>query len=194
MKQLQVILLLCLLTACANTPISSMWKLRNFDPLQANPSSIRLAVITNQIVILEDNSTTLGLAFSSEHPEHSFADTFYATVKPNAKVPELEHDKGINENITLFYLDETTANRMRLLQNRIKIIKEQNIKGEGSLSVNINTACFNGPKPDELDATIYARFSSEQGYIKLSSGIDLLAEAEKNDENLWIECGDIQRQ
>lgn len=188
MNFLKIVLLASLLSACASTPISSLWKLRNFDPLEADPNDIRLAVITDKIISLNDNSTSLSLGFSSTLSEHSFSSTFYTTIEKDAKVPELEKFKNSQEHITLFYLNEETARKMRIAQNKLRSIKDRDIEGDGGLSVNIRTGCFNGPKPEQLDASIFALFNAEQGYIKLSHGIDLMEEATKGDKHFWVQC------
>ncbi len=188
------LLIAVLLSSCVGMPISSMWKLQSFDPLAANPSTVRLAVITDKIVSLQDKSMTLSLGFYSEFPEHNFSSTFHATLQKNATVDELKKFKQTNQHITLFYLSDDAAYQMRIAQRRLREIKDQQIEGNSGLNVGINTGCFNAPKPDTLSASIFARFSEEQGYIKLGSGIDLLAEAQKSGENFWVECSDSQAQ
>ena len=78
---------------------------------------------------------------------------------------------------------------MRLAQNRIRIIKQNNIKGAGSFGVGVNTGCFDGPKPKELKANIYAQFDPNKGYIKMISDFDLLNQI--NQGEFWYECDAI---
>lgn len=166
-----------------------MWKLRNFDPLEADPSHIRIAVISDEIVQLTDDAVTLELSFESEFPEHNFKNRSKATVKANSVVDELNHLLKPKQRITLFYLDPDAAHLMRLSQNRIRIIKENEIKGRGSFSLSVDTGCFNGPKPNTLIANVYAQFSPDRGYIKMISNIDLLKQVEPLQEEFWYECG-----
>ena len=189
MNKLKLSAIVCisiLITACTSVPLSTMWKLRNFDPLQADPSQIRIAVITDKIVQLKDDAVTMELSFTSEFPEHTFKNISNATVKTNSSVQELDSKLSDNERITLFYLDKETADQMRLAQNRIRISKQNEIKGDGSFSVNVNTGCFDGPKPKELKANIYAQFDSNKGYIKMISDLDLLSQIDQGE--FWYEC------
>lgn len=163
-----------------------MWKLRNFDPLQADPSQIRIAVITDKIVQLKDDAVTMELSFTSELPEHTFKNTSNAIVKTNSSVQELDSKLSDNQRITLFYLDKETADQMRLAQNRIRIIKQNDIEGDGSFNLNVNTGCFEGPKPKELNANIYAQFDASDGYIKMISDLDLLSQIDEGE--LWHQC------
>ncbi len=103
-------------------------------------------------------------------------------------MPELAKYKGANEHIILFSLSDDDANKMRVAQNRLKSIKDQDIQGNGSLSVNINIGCFHGPKPEKLTATIYALFNAEQGYITLVSNMNILEETSNGKNNFWVEC------
>lgn len=165
-----------------------MWKLRNFDPLEADPSHIRIAVVTDEIVQLKDDAVTLELSFESEFPEHNFKNKSKATVKANSVVDELSHLLNSEQRITLFYLDTDAAHQMRLSQNRIRIIKENDVKGRGSFGLSIHTGCFKGPKPNSLIANVYAQFSPDRGYIKMISNIDLLKQLEPHQEEFWHEC------
>ncbi len=189
MNKLKLSTIICItviLTACTSLPLNTMWKLRNFDPLQADPSQMRIAVITDKIVQLKDDAVTIQLSFTSDDPEHTFKNTSHASVKTNTTVQELDSKLSDNERITLFYLDKEAAEQMRLAQNRIRIIKQNKIKGDGSLSVNVNTGCFDGPKPKELRASIYAQFDVNNGYIKMISDLDLLSQIDHGE--FWYEC------
>jgi len=176
-----------LLTSCTSIPLSTAWKLRNFDPLEAETAHIRIAVITNELVQLEDNAVSLQLGFQSTQAEHNFQSTSNATVEANANVSELNQSLNNDQRITLFYLDEAAAHEMKLSLNRIKVIKENNVDGNGSFGVNIHTGCFNGPKP-KLLATIYAKFKPQQGYIKMLSNIDLLNQVDSEQSEFWVQC------
>ena len=77
---------------------------------------------------------------------------------------------------------------MRLSQNRIKIIQENKVEGEGHLGINIHAGCFHGPKPAQLLATVYAQFSPEQPYLKMFSNLNLLDQLESSEQGFWFEC------
>ncbi len=179
---------IALLTACTSVPLSTLWKLRNFDPLEANPSHIQIAVITDKLIQLKDESVSLELGFQSEDNRHTFNNISKATVRANSEVQELSQLVEANQRITLFYLQGEAAESMRLSQNRIKNIRQNDIEGSGHFSVSVNTGCFNGPKPEKLLATVYAKFSPEQDYIKMISKLDLLSQAKKANQDFWVQC------
>ncbi len=118
--KITTVLLLVLLGACTSVPLTTMWKLRNFDPLQADPSSIQIAVITDQIVQLEDDAVSLEISFRSDQSEYNFSSVSNATVKPNSLINELNKHVAQHQRISLFYLDDDAAHKMRLSQNRIQ--------------------------------------------------------------------------
>lgn len=189
MNTIKFVTALCiciLITACTSVPLSTMWKLRNFDPLQTDPSQMRIAVITDKIVQLKDDAVTIELSFASVLPQHTFKNISNAIVKTNSTVQELDSKLTDNQRITLFYLDKKTADEMRLAQNRIRIIRQNDIEGQGSFSVSVNTGCFEGPKPQALQADIYAQLDANNGYIKMISNIDLLNQIDESE--LWQEC------
>jgi len=131
---------------------------------------------------------SLELSFRSEDDRHTFNNISKATVRANSEVQELNQHVEPNQRITLFYLQGEAAESMRLSQNRIKIIRQNDIEGNGRFSVNVNTGCFNGPKPKRLFATVYAKFNPEQDYIKMISKVDLLGQAEKTNQDFWVQC------
>jgi len=188
LKRTSLLLCLVFLTACTSVPISTMWKLRNFNPLEADPGAIRIAVISNKIVQLKDGSVSIELGFSSEYSEHNFKSASKATVKTNSNIKQLRSSMTEDQRITLFYLDDEAAHTMRLAQNRIKVIRENDIQGDGSLGVTIDTGCFSAPKPEKLLATIYAKFAPDQAYIKMASNIDLLKQTEAEQNDFWFQC------
>ena len=177
------------LVACAGMPISSMFKLRNLNPLETNPADIRIAIITHKAVTFSDGATSLSIEFESEIAEHNFLNVYKASLETNPPVNILQEHRGDNENITLFYLAPDAAAGMQQTQNRIKTIRQADIEGSGSLSISINTACFQEAKPKSLSASIFAMFDKEQGYILMNRGLDLFEVAEREgQQEFWVEC------
>lgn len=172
------------LSACSSIPLTSMWKLRNVSPLEADPALFKIAVISNELIQLKDNSTSIALGFTSENSSYSFKTEVMASVNPNAIESELEPYRQSKERITLFTLNEDAVRQLRIAQSRIQTIKEKEIEGDGSLAVSIHTGCINGPKPKTVKANIFVSFAPSQGFVKLISNIDLL----KREEKFWVEC------
>jgi hypothetical protein len=187
---MSVLALLCLtfLSACSSVPLSTIWKLRNFDPLDANPKEIRIAVITDQIIQLEDESVSMQLGFSSADSGHDFSTMAKATVKANAIVDQLQQYVEGKQRVTLFYLADNAADAIELAQHRLRIIKQNEIQGSGSLAISVHMGCFNGPKPDTIVANVYAQFRPNQRYVKMISNIDLLAQDNVSDPQFWQQC------
>lgn len=176
------------LTACTSMPLSTMWKLRDVNPLEADPGQFKIAVITNELIQLKDDSTSIGIGFSTDDVKHSFDTIVNASVKPNAREAQLEPFRKASERITLFNLNAEAAQQLRVAQSRIQTIKDKDINGEGSFTVGINTACIDAPKPKSVNANIFISFEPSQGYIKLVSNIDLLAESQGDEQGFWVEC------
>lgn len=187
-RPMLVLFFLSLLTACAGMPISSMLKMRNIEPLEMDPAQIKIAVITDSAVKLGADSTSLTLGFRADLTGVSFSSQSVASIVNQAKVPELEAEKLAGQDITLFYLDDQAAAKMRAAQDKIKVIRQQEIDGEGSMSVSVNSGCFNSKRPERLLASIFVQFSEAQGFIEMQSNVDLLERA--GDEDFWVECGE----
>ena len=104
-RSLFVVVILVLLGACSTVPLTTMWKLRNFDALTADPAVIHIAVITDQIVQLRDDAVSLSLGFTSKNSQHSFNTQIKATLKTKANIAQLNKYLSEKQHITLFYLD-----------------------------------------------------------------------------------------
>lgn len=184
-----ILLVVSLLSACAGTPIVSMWKLRNLNPLETDPAHISIAVVTHKGIQLQDGSTSLKMGFASELPEHNFTDEFIASIERNADPAPLQANLKADQAVTLFYLNPAVAAAMRTTQNRIRAIRDSQIEGSGSMSVSIHSGCSIGPKPDHLEADIYVQFNPRDGYILLNQNLDLFKMAERSGQSgLWVEC------
>ena len=166
-----------------------MFKLRNLSPLETNPADISIAVISHHALNFSDGATSLAIGFESEIAEHNFLNVFEASLQTDPKIEILQQHKRESESITLFYLAPAAAERMRKTQNRIRAIRKSGIEGTGSLSISINTACFEEKKPTSLTASIFVKFDNEQGYILMNKDLDLFEVAEKADRGeFWVEC------
>jgi len=176
-----------LLAGCVSVPLSTMWKMRNFDFLSTSPSEFRFAVITDDTVKFNDVSISLSISYKTETPKESVEEKYFAVINPNAIIPELKAKVSANQSITQSYLKAEDAQRLKLVQNKINALRDQGIKVEGSLSINVNTGCFTQAIPASLIASIYARFD-QQGYLPMQQNIDLLKIDEKVDQKLWQQC------
>lgn len=180
--------LVLLTTACVSMPLGSMWKLRNLDILNTDPKDLKIAVGTNPLVQLQDGSTSLSIAFNSDHAKHNFSYKLLATVKPNAEVGNLKNKISSDSALTLFYLAEKEAEKLKLAQNRIRSVRDLGVEGNGSLSIDIHTGCLSAPPPTSLPTDIYAQFDRQQGFIKMQSNLDLMQMAEKAQQEFWVQC------
>ena len=102
-----------------------MWKLRDVSPLDADPGMFKIAVITNELIHLKDDSTSIGIGFIAEDVIHSFGTKVNASVEPNAREAQLEQYKKNGEHITLFNLNTKAAQQLRIAQARLRTIKKK---------------------------------------------------------------------
>ena len=175
---------------CANVPLATMWKMRNFDPLNTDPAKLRFAVISNQQVKLSDGSTSMTLSFEAEDPAHSFSHTAIASITDHANIESLVSQLEQDQKITSFHLKPDDANALRLAQSKIRNIKNQDIPGNGSLSISVTHGCLplKLVEQNRLVVSVFAQFDTEQGYIPMMSGVNLLAEAGDELREAWTVC------
>lgn len=182
------------LAGCSSIPLGTMLKMRNFDPLSAEPSSIRFAVITDKQVRLADGSTSMTLSFQSTQPDRSFTHTAVASIKEYASIESLPTQLQPHEKVTLFFLKKEDADALRLAQSKLRNIKALNVDGSGSLSISVTQGCLPAQllKSNEMLVTVFAQFDPSQGYVKMISEMNLLSQASAETLKNWTDCKSLE--
>jgi len=193
-----LVLATILLESCAGIPLMTAYKLRNLDPLTTDPANVRIAVITDKSIELTDGSAVLELGFTAENPELSLNDR-YETMISSHSDPRVISNKisalGNNQHLILFELSPTDARAMRSMQEKIEQYRQNEVQGNGSLSVSITSGCFEKDVPNALLVDVYLMFSEDQGYLPLLSNMDLFEEARKAGTlDKWLDCQEGENQ
>ena len=161
------------LTACSNIPLSTMWKMSKLNPLEMNPAGISIAVITHKDVELKKDAVYMQMAYKTASAGVSIDETFLIQVS-NDMSSLSENDKAMltryqakDEAIHIFSLSEETSKKMRKLQQQVRTLKRNGVKGSGSMSVGVKHFCL--PKTDvkKVEMDILAKLNSGDGYILL---------------------------
>ena len=176
MKRISILLLSLALMACTSIPLSTMYKMRDFDPLSADPSEIQVAIQIPNDYALPEESVTIHLAAKNILTEKAVDETFILASTNLSPSPLLKKQQNQNSDITIFWLTEADQRRMRNTQRTISKMKEEAPKGvKGSLSVSAKP-CRTNPTSkisNQVLMTTYIKIATEQDFIPLTKNVNL---------------------
>ncbi|MBL4787203.1 MAG: hypothetical protein JKY49_17475 [Cohaesibacteraceae bacterium] len=190
MRKSIVILLLLILVGCGHVPVTTMYKLRNFDPLTIDPAAIEIAVSLPGSIHLTKDNFRIVLGGSSKLHENSILENFrlveianYAGSRKAGLLPA----PGLHYQIfSIAPLDIERFNATRTTVGQWKL--SDNAGTTGKFNVDI-TGCIDGILlPGPLLAATWLKPGPDARFIRLTNNIDL---RKINDQRVLAE--DIER-
>lgn len=184
------ILLLFILVGCGHVPVTTMYKLRNFDPLTIDPAAIKIAVSLPGSVQLTKDNFRIVLGGSSKMHENSILESFslveianYAGSR-NAGLPPAP---GLHYQI--FAIARLDIERFNATRTTVRQWRMSDKAGTtGTFNVDI-TGCIDGILfPGPLLAATWLKPGLDENFVRLTSNIDL---RKINDQRVLVE--DIDR-
>lgn len=174
-------LLLCLvgnlLVACSSMPLTSMWKLRQFDPLHIDPQGLQLVLILSDKIRVQQSKVKMSLGFTAADKSESWQQDFDLKVVRNALVPNtILREKSAEQQHYAVSLQPGDLTRFRHTQQRLLQIEQQDIDGKGMFGLGVSDFCIEGELLHTQATTdIYVRLRTDEDYIVLFKGFNLMA-------------------
>ena len=166
-----------LLFGCGQTPLKSMYQLRNVDPLSTSPTALRLAIALPQGFRVDASQVefTARLAKTPTTPAQSHR----LRLRPASNDAAMQRLRSTLPPKTMLYAFELHPDAVKTFSDlRPKVLID---KREGSLSVK-TTACRETAGPiQSLNATIYIKTAELDTYVPLLKNIDLLQDTPPED-------------
>lgn len=173
-------------------PVSSMWKLRNLDPLEADPAQISIAVRTDKSIGIADGGGRLELGFDANDDSVQIDESYVIEFAAEpAYAPNLNKDRGTNETVTVFRLSQNDARRMRDMQARITAFRQSGLEGTASFGVNLPGVCLHSQIPDgAVFVDIFMQTEIGGEFVLISRDVDLRAELDDSEFGMddWPRC------
>lgn len=185
--RLTLALTAALLTACSSVPLSTMYKLRNYDPLTQDPGTLQLAVVVPESIDLTLANVVMLMGFDADEDTNDLGDEFTLTTVDHAQPPaDLFYSLQDNERLVIVSFDKDEADRMRALQPKIKSLKESDIAGSGYVGFNIHGFCLNERiSRGDLEVSFYLQPEHEEDYIPVAKNLNLASQGVDIEE---IQC------
>ncbi len=184
------ILLLFTLASCGSVPVSSMYKLRNFDIQTTNLAKFYAAVRIPQSLSLREKAVAVELGFSSKEAGIKFKERIYFQQYDNISSPALKAEKRAGYKVSTYRMSESDAEKMRQTRARVNKLRKQHSDGKGSLSIVANT-CRHGELPaGPLYLSTYIKSDELDDFVVLVLDADIkkIVVSEKDLEEIPL-CG-----
>lgn len=162
------------LTACASFPITSMYKLRHFNPATTDIQHFRFAVrVPEDIEIPEDG---IRLLLGTEHSERAnLQETFYLEQTNDRTALASVERKGTQTQA--FRIGSDDVERFRRLRQLIRIEKANG--ADGILEVKADVCRTKPDLPSHILVSTFVSASETKGYVALMLNVDMLSRIEQ---------------
>ena len=182
------------LAGCTSMPLTTIYKLSRMDPMDADPAQIKVAVRADEAIGIGKGDAQIEFKFDAEDDSLNIDEIYLIEVVRNPVVQgELYADKKPGESITVLGLTTSDAERMKQLQLEMAPFRNGDVKGSGSLRVNLSGMCLhNKMPPGEVQVDMFLQTSEQEGFFVMAKNLDMrevLAEEGTNMDEL-PDCGD----
>ena len=184
------------LAGCTSMPLTTMYKLSRMDPMDADPAQIKVGVRADEAIGIGKGDAQIEFKFDAEDNSLNIDEIYLIEVVRNpAMHGELYADKKPGESITVLGLTSSDAERMRQLQLAMAPYRNGDVKGSGSLRVNLSGMCLHSKMPPgEVQLDLFLQTSEQEGFFVMAKNLDMreaLAE-DGTDMDELPDCGGFQ--
>lgn len=165
---------LVLLSACGHTPISSMVKLRNFDPATTDVNQLSVAVDLPHEYRVREDGVTMTLELKKKDGSESKKETFILTTSLSSQDKlMLAKISEAGRQIIAYRIRPTDIKRFNALR-KFTIENRPSKLWEGSFSIGANACRLNIDQPQTLPVTLYLKSSETKAFVPFIVNADLM--------------------
>lgn len=176
------VLILMFTASCGTMPVSSIYKLRNFDIKTTNLAKFHAAVRIPQSLAIRQQGVKIDLGFKSEKAKIKFTEHIVMQQIDSLPSQALDDAQKSGHKIFIFKLNDSDAQKMRAVRSRINRLAKKHEDGVGSLSIDVET-CKRGALPDgPLYLSTYLKSAELEDFVVMVNNVDLkkIDEVEEN--------------
>jgi hypothetical protein len=179
-------LILAFLVACGHTPVSSMVKLRNFDPTTTDVEKLSIAVAVPNQFKVSDNGVTMLLEIRKKDGSQSKRETFALTSSLQSddqqKLRRLSVPEG--RKILAYRIHPQDVERFNTIR-RFSIEKKKTKQWDGSFGVGTQVCRINDVLPESILITTYIKSSETKEYVPFIVDLDLAKQTDVGRVETW---------
>lgn len=181
MKRLAAAIAAFTLSACTSVPLSTMWQMRNADPLSMDPADVRVAARLPEQYDIAPGQATMTLSVERETTKERVAEEFTLAQTDIIGSPLLAREQKDGYRIVTFWVAEKDRARFRQFQTTAKRWKTEtpgNVRGEMNLSVQ---PCLEDGKPlGQVRVSSYIQMEPGADFMVLTKDLDLARQMNAN--------------
>ena len=163
------------LSGCTSMPLSTLYKLSKMDPMDADPTQIKVAVRADQAIGIGKGDAQIEFKFDAEDNSLNIDEIYLIEVVRDPVLQgELYTDKKPGESITVLGLTDSDAQRMKQLQLTMAPFRNGDVEGTGTFRINLSGMCLHGElPPGEIELDIFLQTSEHEGYFVFAKNLDM---------------------
>ena len=145
-----------------------------FDPLNARPENIAVAIGVPETFQLRTGDANLRMSFKGRGAAQAIRleETVALRILPNAPGKPAGN---AGERVYIARVSAGDLDRLARVQAAILDVQATGAKGTGTLSVEVSGGCFVGPVPDTLSVSSWLQTDPLDGFVRLTSAADVFA-------------------
>ncbi|GGD06909.1 hypothetical protein [Aquisalinus flavus] len=174
MKRLAAAIAALTLSACTSMPLSTMWQMRNADPLSMDPAEVRAAARLPEHYDIAPGRAIMSLSVEREKTQERVAEKFTLAQTDIVDSPMLAKEQKEGYHIVTFWVAETDRARFRQFQATAKRWKTET-PGEvrGTMSLMVQPCLEEGKPLGQVRVSSYIQMAADADFIVLTKDIDL---------------------
>jgi hypothetical protein len=164
-----------ILTGCATIPVSSLYKLRNFDAQTTDPAMLRVAVQVPRYIAIKPQGARLALSVKKRDGSLRQSQEFVLEEVSRGSDRGLQLPEAAKfADVTAYRLRLADIGRLRAFRERIKVLKKRHGSAvEGQLSIGVEGCARTALPAGEVPVTTWLRSQETQDYVVLTRNLDL---------------------
>lgn len=161
-------------TACASIPVHTMWKLRNVDPLQLHPATIKAATRVPEGVNISRLSLTFDL--TSDATDEAIKTSIELEPATYSGSAYLKRQEMAGYIVTTYQIGKDNHAALRSFQTKARNLKRtyrNNLDFNFGLSFAV---CLkpDAEKPVEVPVTTYIKIDEKSDFLTLTKATDIM--------------------
>ncbi|GFE63743.1 hypothetical protein [Litoreibacter roseus] len=165
-------LCISVLAGCSSITPAGLGAAIRLDPVGTPPGDLTVAVSVPDALGLRDGDAEFRLAFVPDDP--NAADPVNVTVPLNIREGTTgPRTAAADEAIYVLGFSAQNADLIAAAQDRIKALKDQQIAGNGQLSITVEGGCLKRSLDGRLPVSTWLRTDPEAGFVPLTRRVDL---------------------
>ena len=164
------------ISACTSIPLSTMYKMMNFSPLEFDPRELVVAVKVPHGMKVRTGDLIVDFGFKAKDVKDSFKHQFLVQVSPNYQLPpELAKEVSLGDNMTILQLSKEDALTMYNGQQAVRKYRENSDDGAGSFGLKIESACRDENfSINDSKLNIYVKLEKDEEFFIFTQDLELV--------------------